>query len=53
MFFINNKNIPLDRMAAYARFVCTYIAENEEKNRARITMGGIIITDYEGDVTTH
>ena len=52
MFFINKKNIPPDRMTTYARFVCTYRAEKEEKNRTRLTVGGNLITDYEGDVTT-
>ena len=53
MFFINKKNIPLDCMTTYARFVCTYRAEKEEKNRTRLTVGGNIITDHEGDVTTN
>ena len=52
MFFINKKSIPLDRMTTYVRFVCTYRAEKEEKNRTRLTVGGNLITDYEGDVTT-
>ena len=52
IFFINKKNIPPDRMATYARFVCTYRPEKEEKNRTRLTVGGNLITDYEGDVTT-
>ena len=45
-------NILPDCMAPYARFVCTYRAEQEEKNRIRLTVGVNFITGYEGDIIT-
>lgn len=39
-------------MTTYARFVCTYRPKKKEKNRTRLTVGGNLLTDYEGDVAT-
>ena len=52
IFSINKKNMPLDCMTTYAKFVCANRDEKEEKNRTRLTVGRNPITGYEGDITT-
>ena len=51
-FFIPKHKVPKGRIVTYARFVCTYRPDKEEKNRTRLTVGGNLLTDYAGDVST-
>ena len=51
MKFIQNHEVPYDKKVAYARFVCDYRPQKEEKERTRITVGGDRI-DYQGEVST-
>jgi hypothetical protein len=51
IFFTKNK-IPPGRIAAYARFVCTFRPVKAEQNRTRLTVGGNLITDYTGETST-
>ena len=51
MKLIHKNEVPTVRTVTYARFVCDYIPQNEEKHRTRITVGGDRI-NYPGNVTT-
>jgi hypothetical protein len=52
IFFIHKNKIPPDRIATYARFVCTFRPEKAEQYRMRLTVGGNFITDYTGKTST-
>lgn len=51
LFFIHRKEVPKDRRATYARFVCQIRPQKAETNRVRMTVGGNLI-DYPGDKST-
>ena len=51
MKLIHKYEVPTGRTVKYARFVCDYIPQKEEKHRKRITVGGYCI-NYPGNVTT-
>jgi hypothetical protein len=50
-FFVELTNIPKDRKIMYGKIVCDYKPHKEEKERARLTVGGDKL-DYSGDVAT-
>ena len=51
MKLIHKYEVPTGRTVTYARFVCDYRPQKEEKHRTRITLGGDRI-NYPGNVTT-
>ena len=51
MKFIQKHEVPYNKKVTYARFVCDYRPQKEEKERTRINMGGDRI-DYQGEVST-
>ena len=51
MKFIQKHEVPYDKKVTYARFVCDYRPQKEEKERTRITIGGDRL-DYQGEVST-
>ena len=51
MKLIHKYKVLTARRVTYARFVCDYRPQKEEKNRTRITVGGDHI-NYPGNVTT-
>ena len=51
MKLIHKYEVPTGRTLTYARFVCDYRPQKEEKHRTRITVGGDRI-NYPGNVTT-
>ena len=51
MKLIHKYEVPTGRTVTYARFVCDYIPQKEEKHRTRIAMGGDRI-NYPVNVTT-
>ena len=51
MQFIQKHEVPYDKKVTYARFVCYYRPQKEEKKRTRITVGGDRL-DYQGEVST-
>jgi hypothetical protein len=52
IYFIHPSKIPYGRIITYGRFVCQVRPQKEEENRTRLTVGGNLITDYPGSVTT-
>ena len=40
MEFIQKHEVPYDKKVTYARFICDYRLQKEEKERTRITVGG-------------
>ena len=51
MRFIKRSEMPQGRQATYAKYVCEYKPNKQEKERTRITVGGDCI-DYPGEVAT-
>ena len=51
MQLIQNYEVPNDKTVTYARFICDYRPQKEEKERTRITVRGDRL-DYQGDVST-
>ena len=51
MKLIHKYEVPIGQTVTYARFVCDYIPQKEEKHRTRITVGGDRI-NCPGNVTT-
>ena len=49
--FIQKNEVPYHKKVAYARLVCDYIPQKEEKERTRITVGGDRL-DCQGGVST-
>jgi hypothetical protein len=50
-FFIELKNITMDRQITYGKIVCNYKPHKKEKERTRLTVGGDRL-DHSGDVAT-
>ena len=51
IIFIKKGNVPKNRKLMYAKFVCNYHTEKEEKYRTRIVVGRNLV-EYSGDVST-
>ena len=51
MQLIQNYEVPNDKTVTYARFICDYRPQKEEKERTRITVRGDRL-DYQGDMST-
>ena len=51
MKFIQKHEVPYYKKVTYARFLCNYRPQKEEKERTRITVGGNRIY-YQGEVST-
>jgi len=51
IFFIHRHEMPQDRKATYANFVCDIRPEKEETHRVRLTVGGNLI-NYPDNVST-
>ena len=51
MKFIQKHEVPYDKKFTYARFICDYRSQKEDKERTRITVGGNRL-DYQGEVST-
>ena len=51
MKFIQKHEVPYNKKVTYARFVCDYRQQKEEKEKTRITVGGDRL-EYQGKVST-